>query len=815
MASQGGTAESGFIHRGYSQKYDRNCDRKLSPGLHLVESVSNTTRDQVFHSIRGLTAPELAESGVHNCPEPNFSDQLRSTLHLRYGPAGPLFLPKPDPGASRTRLDPGSTSYSSEMLSPLLLDQEWGREEAISSGPQSHQPGVTFTDCSRLRGPHTGSSVGAPERPPLVNRLNQGILSYPTCQLASPIHGDSGKFQELSMVSPLSGTILCSSSVHLDNSRGHQMFEKLGDKNCQIFGRFFGNFIEGESGRRSETGCPVTESSWFSSQSRHQELPHSFAASPTPGLGDRFSAIDFSDSSGKNQRYQDLVSGTAAKNDLPSSVTGQSDWKTDCSHAGLASLTKTLLGNDRQPLFVLQTQPSRSCGQTQLEKINDNLGRIEGRSALDFQQPTQITLSVVPNQDLDTGLYRRRWVPASRVGISRASPTIVGTGSLVGDARGTVSDSSEGTLGSHRSNQTIADGLGDLSSHRLKNCQTLGGSSRWEEEEDRFVDDFVSPTVENISATTNSDRKCDLGSRESEPSCRWSLPIRHIINSRSAGTLGRYEKIFVKWLGWLSRFNLLKSPHSLWLFLDNLAGTSDARYARQFRSAILMMLKISGEFYLPAQGIPPLTYKDERILLVAVGVERGTIFKQKRAPKLPIRWFHLEALSKLQKDVHWMRDMAIFLLGMFAFLRACEFSNISPMDFVFESDGTILFSFLRAKSGLDASKTVIRISELPGFSFSITLILKQFIEQARQKSCSLLFRSSNGYPINSSNLTSIIRHRMSQIGIPASFSSHALRVGAATFAAERGLSESMIKSLGGWKSDAYLRYVRDVRPSFN
>ena len=82
----------------------------------------------------------------------------------------------------------------------------------------------------------------------------------------------------------------------------------------------------------------------------------------------------------------------------------------------------------------------------------------------------------------------------------------------------------------------------------------------------------------------------------------------------------------------------------------------------------------------------------------------------------------------------------------------------------------------------------------------------------RGVSAGAFFCLAGGGPLVKSRFVELVRSALTQARVPVfGYSGHSFRIGAATAAAEAGISDSVIQALGQWDSPAFLRYVRTPR----
>ena len=73
-----------------------------------------------------------------------------------------------------------------------------------------------------------------------------------------------------------------------------------------------------------------------------------------------------------------------------------------------------------------------------------------------------------------------------------------------------------------------------------------------------------------------------------------------------------------------------------------------------------------------------------------------------------------------------------------------------------------------------------------------------------------LFCWPGGQPILRSFFSTSLRQALHYCGLDSErYKSHSFRIGAASWAASKGLSDAQIRVFGRWKSNAFLKYIRN------
>jgi len=72
-----------------------------------------------------------------------------------------------------------------------------------------------------------------------------------------------------------------------------------------------------------------------------------------------------------------------------------------------------------------------------------------------------------------------------------------------------------------------------------------------------------------------------------------------------------------------------------------------------------------------------------------------------------------------------------------------------------------------------------------------------------------LFMFPGGAPVSKSFFSVQLKNALTWAGLPhESYKGHSFRIGAATTAAMRGMSDEDIQRMGRWKSQAFRKYIR-------
>ena len=200
---------------------------------------------------------------------------------------------------------------------------------------------------------------------------------------------------------------------------------------------------------------------------------------------------------------------------------------------------------------------------------------------------------------------------------------------------------------------------------------------------------------------------------------------------------------------------------------------------------------------------------------------------RKRLPqidtRLPIDKTILSALIKaLDHTVQnqYLRHLfqAMFALAFHAFLRIGEMTiqkvgahnpNLLTLADVSLSGQTLTVHF-RSYKHSDGHPFSLQIAVQPLGSPCAVTLLQRYLRE-RGTLSGPLFQSSPGMPVTRAAFSNQLLHALQFCRLdPNRFKSHSFRIGAATTAHTMGFSDSKIRQLGRWKSNAFLKYIRQA-----
>ena len=245
------------------------------------------------------------------------------------------------------------------------------------------------------------------------------------------------------------------------------------------------------------------------------------------------------------------------------------------------------------------------------------------------------------------------------------------------------------------------------------------------------------------------------------------------------------------------------------LFATELTKSLNANSVKVYLAGV-RSLHIEEGFQNPLADRPRLTR-----LVRGIKRLRGTATVQ----RLPITIDILRRLKPLDCESNY--DNALFwaasCFGFFGFLRCGEFTAPSIVQFDSKLhlclqdvavDNLINPNFMLATIKVSKTDPYRKAKE---FTLRLTATgtdicpIKAVVQylHLRGGQPGALFMLKNGSPLTRPLYSGWLKSRANRAGLQGNYSGHSLRIGAATTAAQCGIPDHIIKTLGRWQSDAY------------
>ena len=156
-------------------------------------------------------------------------------------------------------------------------------------------------------------------------------------------------------------------------------------------------------------------------------------------------------------------------------------------------------------------------------------------------------------------------------------------------------------------------------------------------------------------------------------------------------------------------------------------------------------------------------------------------------------------------------------LAFFGFLRLAECTVPNDRDFDPQDHLTLQDISFHHASSPQVTFVTIKRSKTDPFWQGITLILESVsngsvLGSARGQDRTIVPICRWSVYLTRQRLVNQLHQALQKSGLDSSkYNGHSFRISAATAAAEKGVEDSMIKTLGWWESSAYTRYIKIPR----
>ena len=227
--------------------------------------------------------------------------------------------------------------------------------------------------------------------------------------------------------------------------------------------------------------------------------------------------------------------------------------------------------------------------------------------------------------------------------------------------------------------------------------------------------------------------------------------------------------------------------------------------------------------HIKSNGSPiPRTPKLNYILK---GIHRMSSLSHQPRERKPITFPIMERLhSALSKRTGNYKDTMIWAaccLTYFGLLRVSEFTTSFPNSFNSFTDLLLSDVALDSRTSPTSIQITLKQSKTDQFRAGATIYLGktthaicpvtalvQYLAM-RGGTPGPLFLLPNNQSLTRTSFNSALNKTFQELNLDYhQFNTHSFRIGAATSAKRAGLSDSHLKALGRWRSDAYLRYAR-------